>query len=182
MRVLPVSMLDFSMLCRLWKEGHTCVEPNVLVEAAQELLIRRRNSQTASQCTCTNQSLVLSPPVGDLQFPTTSHSELKIAEALHLLLGGNSKLPHPPEKAIDWAQKKAGSLSHRKADALRMALTSRVSILTGGPGTGKTTILRALVAILRAKNTNRTRLTDWSSCPATCRKRQLLSSNIAPDS
>ena len=26
------------MLCRLWKGRHTCVEPNVLVEAAQELL------------------------------------------------------------------------------------------------------------------------------------------------
>ena len=135
-------------------EGHTCVEPNVLVEAAQELLksgeeiLRQRVNALVR-----TKALVLSPPAGDLQFPTTSHSELKIAEALHLLLGGNSKLPPiHTEKAIDWAQKKAGfSFAPQQADALRMALTSRVSILTGGPGTGKTTILRALVAILRAK-------------------------------
>ena len=135
-------------------EGHTCVEPNVLVEAAQELLksgeeiLRQRVNALVR-----TKALVLSPPAGDLQFPTTSHSELKIAEALHLLLGGNSKLPPiHTEKAIDWAQKKAGfSFAPQQADALRMALTSRVSILTGGPGTGKTTILRALVAMLRAK-------------------------------
>lgn len=35
--------------------------------------------------------------------------------------------------------------------ALRAALTSKISILTGGPGTGKTATLRALVGILKAK-------------------------------
>ena len=96
------------MLCRLWKgEGHTCVEPNVLVEAAQELLksgeeiLRQRvNALVRTKAPSTFS------PTGDLQFPTTSHSELKIAEALHLLLGGNSKLPPSTQKRPSTGRRK----------------------------------------------------------------------------
>jgi exodeoxyribonuclease V alpha subunit len=62
--------------------------------------------------------------------------------------------PIQVEKAIIWAQEKAGfSFADQQAEAVRQALQSKISILTGGPGTGKTTILRALVSILRAKKT-----------------------------
>jgi exodeoxyribonuclease V alpha subunit len=38
-----------------------------------------------------------------------------------------------------------------QAEALRACLTSKMTIITGGPGTGKTSILHALVDILQAK-------------------------------
>lgn len=56
------------------------------------------------------------------------------------------------DAAIDWAQNHAGfQFADRQKDAIRQALTTKVSILTGGPGTGKTTIINAILAILAAK-------------------------------
>ena len=45
-------------------------------------------------------------------------------------------------------KKKKYSLSDEQTDAVRTACLSGISIITGGPGTGKTTILRALAEIL----------------------------------
>lgn len=42
-------------------------------------------------------------------------------------------------------------LTERQQEAVHMALTCKVSVLTGGPGTGKTTTLRTVIALLRAR-------------------------------
>ncbi len=44
------------------------------------------------------------------------------------------------------------SLTPKQQDAVRLALTEKVSILTGGPGTGKTTTVRAVIQLLKAKH------------------------------
>lgn len=88
------------------------------------------------------------------QIPATAHAELRIAEAITRIHRRSTSLPDIKiESAIDWAQTKAGfKFATQQAEALRKALTAKISIITGGPGTGKTTILRAVVDILRAKH------------------------------
>ncbi|NTU82174.1 MAG: ATP-dependent RecD-like DNA helicase [Chloroflexales bacterium] len=49
------------------------------------------------------------------------------------------------------AEKRAITLADRQQDAVRMALTEKVSILTGGPGTGKTMSLRTVVTLAQAR-------------------------------
>ncbi|HET8630117.1 MAG TPA: AAA family ATPase, partial [Thermomicrobiales bacterium] len=54
--------------------------------------------------------------------------------------------------AFGWLAAKHGlTLAPEQEAGVRMALTAPVSILTGGPGTGKTHTLRAILALARAK-------------------------------
>jgi exodeoxyribonuclease V alpha subunit len=64
-------------------------------------------------------------------------------------------LPWPwidPEKALQWVEDRIGlALAKSQVAAIRLALTSKVLVMTGGPGVGKTTIVKAILHILAAK-------------------------------
>ncbi|MSP12794.1 MAG: ATP-dependent RecD-like DNA helicase [Chloroflexi bacterium] len=56
------------------------------------------------------------------------------------------------DKAFAWlAAKNQIVLAAKQQEAVKTALTAKVSILTGGPGTGKTTTVRAILQLLKAK-------------------------------
>src|SRR5260370_8668306 len=80
-------------------------------------------------------------------------AERTIAERLTRL--ANGALPWPwidPDKALPWVEKRIGlALAESQGVAIRLALTSKVLVMTGGPGVGKTTIVRAILRILSAK-------------------------------
>jgi exodeoxyribonuclease V alpha subunit len=96
---------------------------------------------------------VRAPGPALIQLPHNDRAEQKIASAVARLTRVASGLPPiKVDAAVQWAEQKAGFEFHPlQRAAVRAALTSKLSILTGGPGTGKTTILRALVEILKAK-------------------------------
>ncbi|MDA8019142.1 MAG: AAA family ATPase, partial [Thermoanaerobaculia bacterium] len=80
-------------------------------------------------------------------------AESHVAGALRHLTG-QSELPLriDVEKALDWYETFAGiELAPSQRVALERALLTKVLVITGGPGTGKTTLVRGLVEILRRK-------------------------------
>src|SRR6202171_3878704 len=80
-------------------------------------------------------------------------AEQVIAERLLRIASG--KLPWPyidSEKALPWIEQKTGlSLAESQVAAIRLALLSKVLVITGGPGVGKTTIVNSILRILAAK-------------------------------
>src|SRR5215468_5620835 len=80
-------------------------------------------------------------------------AERVIAERLMRLANGT--LPWPwidPDKALPWVEKRIGlALAESQVAAIRLALKSKVLVMTGGPGVGKTTIVQAILRILAAK-------------------------------
>jgi exodeoxyribonuclease V alpha subunit len=59
------------------------------------------------------------------------------------------------DKALPWVEERIGlALAESQVAAIRLALMSKVLVMTGGPGVGKTTIIKAILRILAAKGTN----------------------------
>ncbi len=55
-------------------------------------------------------------------------------------------------QAVPWVERKTGLvLSASQRDALRLALISKVCVITGGPGVGKTTLVKSILQTLAAK-------------------------------
>jgi exodeoxyribonuclease V alpha subunit len=80
-------------------------------------------------------------------------AERGIAEQIKRIHAG--ALPWPEidaDKALPWIeQKTALTLADSQAEAIRTALRSKVMVITGGPGVGKTTIVNSILRILAAK-------------------------------
>ncbi|MDR1208020.1 MAG: ATP-dependent RecD-like DNA helicase [Holosporales bacterium] len=78
------------------------------------------------------------------------NAETKVAAKLLLIKRFASRLkPIAANSAIDWVQQKISiTLAERQREAVQAAVTEKLLVITGSPGTGKTTIIRAILEIL----------------------------------
>ncbi len=125
--------------------------PAPLVEAAIERLAK------AEELFVEDEAVYLAP---------FYYAEIGVANRLKQIKA-NAQSRLAEFRAVDWGAafewiaspaKNAGTttqvqiaLTAKQQEAIKTALTEKVSILTGGPGTGKTTTVRALIQLLNAK-------------------------------
>lgn len=84
-------------------------------------------------------------------------AERSVAERLIELLRAPSQIA-PFYRTANWervfdflADRRGVVLTDQQREAVQMALTNKVSVLTGGPGTGKTTTLRTIIMALQQR-------------------------------
>jgi exodeoxyribonuclease V alpha subunit len=136
--------------------GHCALPKDVLLKNAADLLamdsliLQRALSEMLAECELeedgiTGEDLIFLPPI--------RRAEVEVASRLARLARGKAEYPEiDAEKAIAWLkEKKSIDLAPSQAEALRRSLCSRVLVITGGPGVGKTTLVNSILTLLRAK-------------------------------
>ena len=140
-------------------EGHCGLSTADLVPLAEKLLeVGADIIRTALDLELADGA-VIADRLGEIDcifLASLYRSEQAIASKLHAL--AKAKLPWASidaDKAVPWVEQRiAIELAPSQKDAVRLALSSKVLVLTGGPGVGKTTIVNAILRILLAKNVN----------------------------
>src|SRR5208337_494278 len=133
---LPVKELH-SLAEKLLEVPGPLIETAITLELGEQSIVR--DSVEATECIFLN---------GLYQ------AEKGIAERISRLVAGKPTWPYiDASKAIDWlATKSDFALAESQKQAVELALSSKVLVITGGPGVGKTTIVNSILRILRAKN------------------------------
>ena len=139
-------------------EGHCGLPTEELIPLAEKLLTVPQQLIGTALDLELQEGTVVADRVGETPcvFLAGLHrAERNIAERLTRLANGT--LPWPwidPDKALPWVEKHIGlALAESQIAAIRLALMSKVLVMTGGPGVGKTTIIKAILRILAAKGT-----------------------------
>jgi exodeoxyribonuclease V alpha subunit len=137
-------------------EGHCALPLVMLKDAALKLLtVDEKIVNDALERTLAEGDLVRDVIQDSelIYLPHLKRAEETIAQHIQVLC----QMPpnYPPiqvDKAVEWCQQKTSKqLAPSQQNALKLALTSRLLVITGGPGVGKTTLVNAILRILTAK-------------------------------
>jgi exodeoxyribonuclease V alpha subunit len=137
--------------------GHVCFpEAGVIESAAQELPdLPREVLADAVELERQAGDLVREPEADEplLYLKPLFLAELGVTRALSRLQQGDHPLPDLDlNAALTWVERKMGlELAPSQRQAIEQATRSKILVITGGPGTGKTTLVRGILEIFAAR-------------------------------
>lgn len=137
-------------------EGHCAVAQEKLVKAsvalleiAEEIIVHAITSEVKAE------NLILDKIDGENCLFLTSLYQAECLSAKNIARLKNGKPPWgiiDYEKALQWIEGRTHIvLSPSQRNAVALALKEKVTIITGGPGVGKTTIINSILKIVHAK-------------------------------
>jgi len=137
-------------------DGHCGLPEDELLPAAEKLLEIPTNILRNALNQELQDKAVVADTMGGQRCIFLVHlwnAEKVIAERLRTLAVGK---PYGPvidaDKAVPWVERKLGvTLAVSQREAVRKAVSSKVMVITGGPGVGKTTLINAILSILVVK-------------------------------
>ena len=153
-RLKAALLTEINEMCAQNGDTYTTAKP--LMTATLQLLQTARNvpvdpQKLADQLVALAQENKIVGDENRIYLQPVYEAEWKVAEHLKRLVDADNDgdlTERAVERAIDHVAK-ASNLTYDESQtqALKSAITSHVFLLTGGPGTGKTTIIRGLVAL-----------------------------------
>lgn len=149
--------LDAAIEFLLWEkanEGHTAPPLEEFIATSSETLqVTKEEVQESIKKAVLHGFVFLLKPadVTQVQLKHMRFLEQSIAMSITRLNSAPSCLrAFDVEKALEWAEKTVMLTLHStQRDACRTSLTNQLSIITGGPGTGKSTIIRVILEIYK---------------------------------
>src|SRR5271166_1555633 len=143
-------------LAEAMDEGHCGLPTGELIALAESLLEAPVELIKTALDLERSEGVVVGDRVGEMDCTFLAglyRAEQTIADRLIRIAGG--ELPWPSidaPKAVAWVEERGGlTLADSQRDAIRLALTSKALVITGGPGVGKTTIVKSILRILGVK-------------------------------
>jgi exodeoxyribonuclease V alpha subunit len=137
-------------------EGHCALPVDLLQEEAGKLLLVDPSVVEAALARTLAQGELVRDTLEDrtlVFLPQLLRAEEAIASRLQSLAAQPPDFPRVDlDKAVAWCQAKTGKeLAPSQRAALAQVWSRRLLVVTGGPGVGKTTLVRSILLILRAK-------------------------------
>lgn len=147
------------LLWELTSEGHTCYPQDLLIEKAEEALEVSKDAVEQSISSMLAKRELIQEEQSSQNFlwlQTFYTYEKTIAEEIHRLQSAAIAFREiQEEKAISWVEELLGiHFADKQKDALIAAIQQKVHIITGGPGTGKSTITQGILTILEKVTPN----------------------------
>ncbi len=142
-------------LQKLTDEGHVYAPvPLLLSQTSQKLDIPSALMQEALIQLTLEERIVIEEMNGEEGVFLTRfhHCESKIAFYLHRLLNSPKSIHFndPENDIVRITQQLDITLAPEQMDAVRASTRSKIMVLTGGPGTGKTTIINAIIKLFES--------------------------------
>ncbi len=137
------------VLSQCTEEGHVYYPYNRLIQRCQEILqIDREIIAHALEELNRNERLILEETA--VYLPPYYVSETGIASFLIELQNHRKRIREiDSEMAVQWVQQRLDiTLAEKQVEAIKYTLKEKLMVITGGPGTGKTTIMKAILAII----------------------------------
>ena len=144
-------------LQELASQGHVgCPEPGVVDHTTKLVEIDQLIVEEAVRAAVAEKAVIRETIDGEpwLYLTALHRAEVGLAQSVHRIAVAT---PHPlpqidVEKAIAWVERRLSiKLAAGQQEAIRQATQHKMLVITGGPGVGKTTLVRSILEVFTAK-------------------------------